>query len=182
MVVTAPKDGNELRNLLATAAECNKSFSIRYPKGSSRRFDMAQKPELLKLGEWEQLSKGTKVAILATGTMVGMVEDNLKSITDSLGFSPTLINSRFIKPLDVSMLTLINKDYDAVITIEEGCIAGGFGSAVVEYYNDVGGSIKIGRMGVPDNFIEHGRRQELLDSLNLNPTGIVNKIKVILDI
>ena len=182
MVVTAPKDGNELRNLLATAAECNKSFSIRYPKGSSRRFDKAQKPELLKLGEWEQLSKGTKVAILATGTMVGMVEDNLKSITDSLGFSPTLINSRFIKPLDVSMLTLLNKDYDAVITIEEGCIAGGFGSAVVEYYNDVGGSIKIGRMGVPDNFVEHGSRQELLDSLNLNPTGIVNKIKVILDI
>jgi 1-deoxy-D-xylulose-5-phosphate synthase len=182
MVVTAPKDGNELRNLLATAAKCNKSFSIRYPKGSSRRFDKAQEPELLKLGEWEQLSRGTKVAILATGTMVGMVEDNLKSITDSLGFSPTLINSRFIKPLDASMLTLINKNYDAVITIEEGCIAGGFGSAVVEYYNDVGSSIKIGRMGVPDNFVEHGSRQELLDSLNLNPTGIVNKIKVILDI
>lgn len=182
MVVTAPKDGNELRNLLATAAECNKSFSIRYPKGSSRRFDKAQKPELLKLGEWEQLSKGTTVAILATGTMVGMIEDNLKSITDSLGFSPTLINSRFIKPLDVSMLTLINKDYDAVITIEEGCIVGGFGSAVVGYYNDVGSSIKIGRMGVPDNFVEHGTRQELLDSLNLNPTGVVNKIKVILDI
>ena len=80
------------------------------------------------------------------------------------------------------MLTLINKNYDAVITIEEGCIAGGFGSAVVEYYNDVGSSIKIGRMGVPDNFVEHGSRQELLDSLNLNPTGIVNKIKVILDI
>ncbi|MDB3868628.1 1-deoxy-D-xylulose-5-phosphate synthase [Candidatus Marinimicrobia bacterium] len=182
MVVTAPKDGNELRDLLATAAECNKSFSIRYPKGSSRRFDKDQKPKILKLGEWEQLAKGKKVAILATGTMVGIVEDNLKSITASLGFSPTLINSRFIKPLDESMLKSISEEYDAIITIEEGCLAGGFGSAVIEYYNDISDTIKVGRMGIPDNFVEHGSREELLNSLDLNSTGIVNKIKIILSI
>ena len=180
MVVTAPKDGNELRNLLATAAASKKSFSIRYPKGSSRSFHMNQAPELLNIGKWEELAEGSKVAILATGTMVGIVDDNLEIITKALGFSPTLINARFIKPLDESMLKKIGEQYYAILTMEEGCLSGGFGSAVVEYYNDIGRSIKVGRMGIPDIFVDHGTRKELLDGLNLNSKGVVNKIKMIL--
>jgi 1-deoxy-D-xylulose-5-phosphate synthase len=180
MVVTAPKDGNELRNLLATATTSKKSFSIRYPKGSSRKFDINRAPEILKIGVWEELTKGAKIAILASGSMVGIVEDNLKSISETLGFTPTLINARFIKPLDKSMLLSLCKEYDAILTMEEGCLAGGFGSAVVEYYNDIGSSVKISRMGIPDNFIEHDSREALLDSLDLNSIGVVNKIKAIL--
>ena len=181
MVVTAPKDGNELRNLLATATISNKSFSIRYPKESSRKFDINQTPEILKIGVWEELTKGVKIVILASGSMVAIVEDNLKIISQALGFSPSLINARFIKPLDESMLISFEGKYDAILTMEEGCLAGGFGSAVIEYYNDIGSSVKIARMGIPDNFVEHGSRAELLDSLDLNSMGIVNKIKAILE-
>ena len=180
MVVTAPKDGNELRNLLATATTLNRSFSIRYPKGSSRNFDKSKTPEILKIGEWEKLSSGVKVAILATGSMVAIVEDNLNAISQALNFSPTLINARFIKPLDKLMLVSLCEEYDAILTMEEGCLAGGFGSAIIEHYNDIGHSIKIARMGIPDDFIQHGSREELLDDLGLNSIGIVNKIKDIL--
>jgi len=180
MVVTAPKDGNELRNLLATATTSNRSFSIRYPKGSSRKFDRDKAPEILTIGTWEQLTKGSRIAILAAGSMVGIVEDNLNAISEALDFSPTLINARFIKPLDKSMLVSLCEEYDAILTMEEGCLAGGFGSAVIEHYNDIGRSVKIARMGIPDDFIQHGSREELLNSLGLNSMGIVNKIKDIL--
>jgi len=180
MVVTAPKDGNELRNLLATATTSNRSFSIRYPKGSSRKFDRDKAPEILTIGTWEQLTKGSRIAILAAGSMVGIVEDNLNAISEALDFSPTLINARFIKPLDKSMLVSLCEEYDAILTMEEGCLAGGFGSAVIEHYNDIGSSVKIARMGIPDDFIQHGSREELLNSLGLNSIGIVNKIKDIL--
>ena len=180
MIVTAPKDGNELKNLLATATASRKSFSIRYPKSSSRNFDKSRTPELLKIGEWEKLNSGDKVAILATGSMVAIVEDNLDFISKEVGFAPTLINARFIKPLDTPMLSSLSKKYDAIITMEEGCLAGGFGSAVIEYFNDIGSQINVSRMGIPDNFIEHGTRKELLDSLNLNANGVISNIKVIL--
>jgi len=180
MVVTAPKDGNELRNLLATATTSNRSFSIRYPKGSSRKFDRDKAPEILTIGTWEQLTKGSRIVILAAGSMVAIVEDNLNAISEALDFSPTLINARFIKPLDKSMLVSLCEEYDAILTMEEGCLAGGFGSAVIEHYNDIGRSVKIARMGIPDDFIQHGSREELLDSLGLNSMGIVNKIKDIL--
>ena len=134
----------------------------------------------MKIGEWEQLINGNNVAILATGSMVAVVEDNLDVINNELGFTPTLINARFIKPLDKSMLVSLREEYDAILTMEEGCLAGGFGSAVIEYYNDMGIKIKIGRMGIPDNFVGHGTRNELLDSLDLNSMGVVNKIKLIL--
>tara|TARA_B110000467_G_C18334920_1_gene496677 strand:- start:2463 stop:4340 length:1878 start_codon:yes stop_codon:yes gene_type:complete len=180
IIVTAPKDGNELKNLLATATASRKSFSIRYPKSSSRNFDKSRTPELLKIGEWEKLNSGDKVAILATGSMVAIVEDNLDFISKEVGFAPTLINARFIKPLDTSMLSSLSKKYDAIITMEEGCLAGGFGSAVLEYFNDIGSQINVSRMGIPDNFIEHGTRKELLDSLNLNANGVISNIEVIL--
>ena len=180
IIVTAPKDGNELKNLLATATASRKSFSIRYPKSSSRNFDKSRTPELLKIGEWEKLNSGDKVAILATGSMVAIVEDNLDFISKGVGFAPTLINARFIKPLDTPMLSSLSKKYDAIITMEEGCLAGGFGSAVLEYFNDIGSQINVSRMGIPDNFIEHGTRKELLDSLNLNANGVISNIEVIL--
>ena len=180
IIVTAPKDGNELKNLLATATASRKSFSIRYPKSSSRNFDKSRTPELLKIGEWEKLNSGDKVAILATGSMVAIVEDNLDFISKGVGFAPTLINARFIKPLDTPMLSSLSKKYDAIITMEEGCLAGGFGSAVIEYFNDIGSQINVSRMGIPDNFIEHGTRKELLDSLNLNANGVISNIEVIL--
>ncbi len=176
MVVTAPKDGNELRDLLYTATLNNKSFSIRYPKGSSRNFDLNKKPNKLEIGSWEKLNKGEKIAVIASGSMVGMVQDAIDDIANQVGFIPTLINARFIKPLDEGILLEISKTHSQIITIEEGCLAGGLGSGVLEFLNMNSININIKCMGIPDNFVEHGTRSELLDSLSLNAQGVVHLI------
>ncbi len=176
MVISAPKDGNELRDLLFTATQNNKSFSIRYPKGSSRKFDLNLNPNKLEIGTWEQLNQGENVAIIATGSMVGMTQDSIEEISNQIGFKPTLINARFIKPFDEKMLLEITKTHTHLITIEEGCLAGGFGAGILEYLNRNQVKTDINCMGIPDNYIEHGTRSELLDSLSLNAQGIVQLI------
>ena len=117
MIVSAPKDGNELRNLIATALYSCKNFSIRYPKDSSRKYDVNKSAEILQIGRWEILHKGTESAILAVGSMVGMVLDTKKEIYSELGYLPTIINARFIKPLDAELLINICKDHPNIITI-----------------------------------------------------------------
>ena len=176
MVVSAPKDGNELRDLLYTATKNNKSFSIRYPKGSSRKFDLNLNPRQLEIGSWEQLNQGKNIAIIATGSMVGMVQDSLEEISNQIGFKPSLINARFIKPFDEKMLLKISKTHANLITIEEGSLAGGFGGSLLEYLNRNQIKINVNCMGIPDNYVEHGTRSELLDSLSLNAHGIVQLI------
>ena len=118
MVVTAPKDGDELRNLLATALGSDMPFSIRYPKASSRSFSMNASPELLKIGKWEIVNKGEKDVILAVGSMVAMVEDGMNEILSKVGYLPTIINARFIKPMDEDLLYDLCLKYNKIITIE----------------------------------------------------------------
>jgi len=153
------------------------SMSIRYPKDTSYKFDEDIAPEILEIGSWEKLESGEKVAILATGSMVGVANSNYSSISESLGFNPMLVNSRFIKPMDLNMLNEIENEFDLIITMEEGALNGGFGSAVVEYYSDKNFKSKIVRMGIPDEFVEHATRQELLNDLGLSKDGLIQKIK-----
>jgi 1-deoxy-D-xylulose-5-phosphate synthase len=181
LIVSAPKDGNELRNLLETAVESKKAFSIRYPKDTSYVFDENKEPELLKIGSWEILNKGSKIAILAVGSMVQVAMDSIQGIEKELGFMPTIINARFIKPLDTNLLKELTRDHTALLTVEEGVLMGGFGSAILEYLEETKIKISVSRMGVPDSWVEHAERQQQLDQLGLNPTGILNNIKRLLD-
>lgn len=178
IIITAPKDGNELKNLIATGLTLEKqSISIRYPKDTSYFYDENLSPEILNIGSWEKLEEGIKVAILATGSMVGVVKSNYELITEKLGFSPLLVNSRFIKPMDTDMLDEIEKEFDLIITMEEGALNGGFGSAVLEYFSDKNLNTNVIRMGIPDKFVEHATRQELLNELGLSANGLIHKIK-----
>ncbi len=178
LIITAPKDGNELKNLLATGLTLDKkSMSIRYPKDTSYYYDENTTPEILEIGSWEELIKGEDVAILAVGSMVGVVKENYKEICNRLGFSPTLINARFIKPLDCKLLNKISEKYNLIITMEEGALNGGFGSAVLEYYSDNNLNNNVMRMGIPDKFVEHASRSELLEELGLSPNGLIQLIK-----
>lgn len=178
LIITAPKDGNELKNLLATGLTLDKkSMSIRYPKDTSYYYDENTSSEILEIGSWEELMKGENVAILAVGSMVGVVKENYKEICNHLGFSPTLINARFIKPLDRKLLNKISEKYDLIITMEEGALNGGFGSAVLEYYSDNNLNNNVMRMGIPDKFVEHASREELLEELGLSPNGLIQLIK-----
>ena len=178
MIVTAPKDGNELRNLLATGLESQRNFSIRYPKTSSRNFDPEGKPQLLEIGSWEILQKGDDVAILAVGSMVGMVFDAKNKINQNLGFSPTLVNARFIKPFDSDLLIELCASHKTLLTIEEGVLSGGFGSAVSTFLHENNFTNKLIRLGIPDNFVEHGTRKELLEDLGLTSDNIISLLKI----
>ena len=178
LIITAPKDGDELKNLIATGLKLEKkSMAIRYPKDTAYKYDESSEAKILKIGTWETLHSGRKTVILATGSMVGMVNKNYDVITNQLGFKPELINARFIKPMDVDLLDEIEKKFDLIITMEEGALNGGFGSGVLEYFSDNHFKTKIIRMGIPDKFIEHATRTELLEELGLSSNGLIKIIK-----
>ena len=175
IVIAAPRNGNELDNLLITALNNNIPFCIRYPKASSIQYDESIDGEVLDIGVWEKLHKGSKVAILATGSTVEIASNSLEEINQKFGFYPSLINCRFIKPLDYSCLDELVKTHDYIITMEEGAIKGGFGNSILNYYKHAD-SLKVDMLGIPDSFIEHGTRQELLDLVGLNTNSLINLI------
>ena len=175
IVIAAPRNGNELDNLLVTALNNNVPFCIRYPKASSIQYDQSINGQILDIGVWENLHKGSKVAILSTGSTVEIALNSLEEINQKFGFYPSLINCRFIKPLDYNCLDELIKEHDYIITMEEGAVKGGFGNSILDYYK-CSDSLKIDMLGIPDSFIEHGTRQDLLDLVGLNTNSLINLI------
>ncbi|MGB9852683.1 MAG: 1-deoxy-D-xylulose-5-phosphate synthase [Candidatus Kapaibacteriota bacterium] len=175
MIVTAPKDEQELRNLLYSAIyHYPGPVSIRYPRGKALGVPFSDF-EAIPFGKWEFLFDGDDVAILAVGKMV--VNSILaRDLLLTKGITPAIVNARFIKPLDEEMLHQIANKYEYIITIEEGTVVGGFGSAVAEFLarNNLKNELTI--HGIPDKFIEHGTQEELLASIELDPRGIAQKI------
>ncbi len=176
IVIMAPKDEAELRNMLYTATEYKGGpVALRYPRGSALGVEVKEGFELIEIGKSEKLNDGEDVAILAVGSMVEYskkVVDNLKET----GISPALFNMRFIKPLDTKELDNIANKYDKIITIEENALVGGFGSGILEYFNDNNYKNEILRIGLPDKFIDHGTQAELHNILEIDPEGITSKI------
>ena len=179
IVICAPKDGNELQDLMFTGINHKKGpFAIRYPKSSSINYNDSLPPQKIKIGTWENIKKGDKIAILAVGSMVGEVEKALSQNIDK-SINPTLINARYIKPIDKIKLNEISKNFSSILTIEEGSLEGGFGSAVLSYLTEIKYKGDFYKLGIPDSFIEHGDRSELLDNLGLSSSKILQKIQEI---
>ena len=176
IVVAAPRDGNELDSLLATALESNVAFCIRYPKSHSINYDNNIAKNIIDIGSWEYLREGDKVAILAVGSTVDIAEKSLDLIKEKFNFIPTLVNCRFIKPFDDKILNDVINKHKFIITMEEGIIKGGFGSSILNYCHNKGSLIRVKSLGIKDEFIEHATRNELLDSVNLNESSIINSI------
>jgi len=177
MIVTAPKDGNELRNLIATAIKTRKPFSIRYPKADCRKFILNGKPEIIEVGKWEIVNKGINDVILAVGPMVGMLIDGMAEMKKTIGYLPTIINARFIKPMDTELLHKLCREYDKILTIEEGILIGGFGSAVNDFMMENKYDNTLFRLGIPDKFINHGDRKDLLEDVGLSLNNISSILK-----
>ena len=177
LIVAAPKDGNELRNLMYTALDQNtKPFMIRYPRSSSFEFDKIGQTDLIPTGNWEKVITGKDVAILAVGSMVKpSLEAAIELTKDKV--SCEVINCRFIQPMDEEYLDSIINKFDKIVTIEEGVINGGFGSGVSGWLTDNNYSGNIKRIGIPNKFITHGNRDILLNEIGLDKSGIVKKIK-----
>ena len=175
IIIAAPKDGNELDNLILTALETNKPFCIRYPKSNSINYHQTNISKVLDIGSWETLKNGKKVAILATGSMVEIATKSIEVINSKFSFNPTVVNCRFIKPLDTKMLDEIISSHEILITMEEGILTGGFGSSIVNYTKNM--NIVIETMGIKDEYVEHGTRKELLDLVGLNTDSLINLIE-----
>lgn len=182
MIVSAPRNGKELRDILYTALnQSQHPFSIRYPKAIAEDFDLDGQADLIPVGNWEVVRKGKDIAILAVGPQV---DDALKAAKylDDLKVSAEVVNCRFIKPMDEDYLGTLEKRFEKIITIEEGVITGGFGEGVATWLmkNNYKGSIDI--LGLPDDFVEHGPRNILLKDIGLDRDGIIRSANSLLTI
>ena len=181
MIVASPKNGNEFRNLLYTALEVtNRPFAIRYPKASSVEFDENGQAQLQPIGNWGVERNGSDAVIMAVGPMV---YDAIKAAEklDLKGISCEVVDCQFIKPMDESYLQTVLEKFKAVVTIEEGVINGGFGDGVAAWLSDKGFKGSVKRLGFPDNFIEHGSRNQLLQDLGLDTDGLVNAVSALVE-
>jgi 1-deoxy-D-xylulose-5-phosphate synthase len=179
MVVMAPGDSHDLEAMLRFALSLEQPASIRYPKATAETITGARAG--IELGKAEVLQTGHDIAIVCCGTQLldcVLAAERLKK----RGISVRLINARFIKPLDINVLRSAIEECDAVVTVEEASLAGGFGSAVLEAAAAANlNTQRVFRLGIPDRFIEHGDRAELLASLRLDSTGIVHTCLAAID-
>ncbi len=176
LIIFAPMNEMELRNILYTAQlGLEHPIAIRYPRGRGTTIDWKNPFSKIEISKGKQISKGSKIAILTIGTIGNTIIEIEKSLPKN---TIAHFNMRFIKPLDEIILHQIFKQYDIIITIEDGTIVGGFGSAILEFASNNNYQNKtIKRLGVPDNFIEHGKVYELKKIVGLNSASILNTIK-----
>ena len=177
MVVAAPMDESDLRNMMYTASDKQSGpFSIRYPRGTGTVIDWRKDFEEVPIGKGRRLRNGDNVAVLsigAIGTEAIKALDNLKK----KGVSAAHYDMRYVKPLDDVMLHEVFAKFKSVITLEDGVIQGGFGSAVTEWMMDQGYSSKVTRMGIPDRWIEHGTQAELYAECGYSAESIEIKVE-----
>ena len=180
MIIMAPKDESELRDMLFTAVNYKDGpIAIRYPRGSALGVHIKEKLAEINIGEAEKISSGDDIALLAVGNMVEYAKIASATLL-SEGIHCEIINMRFVKPLDTQMLDDISSRFDKIITLEENTLVGGFGTGVVEYFSDNKYKNEILRIGLPDQFIDHGTQKELHKILEIDPEGIVKKVRKLL--
>lgn len=178
MTIMAPKDESELRDMFYTAVEhCDGPVAIRYPRGSALGVPLKDGFDKIELGKGETLIEGEDVAFLALGKMVEY-SLNATEMLNEEGVKAEVINMRFAKPLDEQKLDEIASKFNKIITLEESSLKGGFGSGVLEYFAEKNYKNDILRIGLPDEFIEHGTQQELHAQLGIDAEGIREKVKV----
>tara|TARA_B100000497_G_C7694251_1_gene423260 strand:- start:1951 stop:3813 length:1863 start_codon:yes stop_codon:yes gene_type:complete len=175
MVVSAPKDGNELQDLLYTATKNNDGpFSIRYPKETSHNFEKSSS-KIIPIGSWEVLNKGEDVLILAVGSMVKRSLD-IVDILKEINIDAEVVNCRFIKPMDLKYLDNNYRNFSKIVTIEEGVLDGGFGESILSWASSKNIKNDILNLGLPNDFVDHGPRNILLEEVGLDSKSLYKKI------
>ena len=176
MVVMAPKDASELRNMMYTAVNYNGPASIRYPRGSAVGDIQEGEFTQLPIGKGEILSgDGSGIVLMAAGSMVKQAVEAARILAQA-NIKTTVCNMRFVKPLDTELIDEMAKKGQLLVTLEENALAGGFGSAVLEYLNDSGQCKPVLRFGIKDEFIEQGSCPELLELCGLLPQQIADRL------
>jgi len=173
----------ELRNLMFTAQlpRQEKAFSIRYPRGQGVMPDWQEPFQEIEIGKGRQLREGDDLAILT----IGHIGNYATAVCDKLrkqGISIAHFDMRFVKPLDEELLIQVFSKHNKIITVEDGCIQGGFGSAILEFMADNNYSALVKRLGIPDKVVEHGEQHELHRECNFDETGIEEAVLALLEI
>lgn len=182
LVVSAPMNEAELRNLMFTAQQENMGpFSIRYPRGNGMMTEWKTPLKKIKVGTGRKVSSGNDLAILTLGHPGNFAQAAIEELKSS-GASVAHYDMRFVKPLDETMLHEIFAKFDKVITVEDGCLMGGFGSAVIEFMVDQRYSSQVVRLGMPDHYVHHGTQEELWADCGYDKNAIVATIKQMLNL
>lgn len=176
MIVFAPRNEIELRDIMFTAQlGLAQPIAIRYPRGRGHLLDWKKAYKKIQIGTGAELKKGEKIAILTVGTTYDIAQSVVKKI-NYLG----LYDMRFIKPLDEGLLHRICESYKAIITLEDGMLYGGFGSAIIEFASEHNYMLKIKTIGIPDQFVDHGSTQKLKESVGLTSESLQKEIESLL--
>ncbi len=180
MIVAAPMNEQELRNMMFTAqAENHGPFSIRYPRGNGVMTNWKTPLKALRVGEGRKVTSGEDIAILTIGHVGNFAQTAIDRLKEE-GASVAHYDMRFVKPIDETMLHEVFTKFDKVITIEDGCIMGGFGSAVIEFMADNHYHARVVRLGIPDKYIHHGTPEELHADCGFDATAIAAKVRELL--
>ena len=178
LTILSPINEQELANMLYTAQSWKSGpIAIRYPRGKGVILSAIQKPYKLEIGKANVLTTGGNIAVLSIGAIGNEVSKALSMLAEEAIYV-SHYDMRSVKPLDKELLTTIFNDYSSIITIEDGVISGGFGSAILEFKNQYELTSSIEILGLPDHFIEHGTQKELYQELGLDSSGIYKTIKV----
>ena len=180
MVVSAPMNEAELRNLMYTAQLPREgAFSIRYPRGKGVMTDWKTPLEEIEVGTGRVITEGEELAILTIGHVGNYAAQVTKQLTGQ-GIHPGHYDMRFVKPLDEALLHKIFSKYKKIITVEDGCLMGGFGSAVLEFMSENNYHAQVKRLGIPDRIVEHGEQIQLQNECGFGPDGIAAAVKEML--
>ena len=181
MVVSAPMNEVELRNLMFTAQKLNNSpFTIRYPRGKGVTINWKLKMKEIKVGTGRVLCEGKNLAILSIGHIGNYATSAINQLNQG-GIYPSHYDMRFVKPLDEKLLHEVMKKHKYILTVEDGCIIGGFGSSIIEFMSDNNYNNTIQRLGIPDKIIEHGSQDELYHECEYDSDAIYKFCKKMID-
>ena len=182
MVVSAPMNEEELRNLMFSAQLEDKGpFTIRYPRGNGVMLDWKTTFKEIKTGKGRKITNGEDIAILSIGHPGNFAQEAIAKMSDA-GISIAHYDMRFVKPLDEMLLHEIFSKFKKIITIEDGCIMGGFGSAIIEFMVDQKYQSEVVRLGIPDEYIHHGTQEELWDECGFDVAAIIKTIEKLVSI
>jgi 1-deoxy-D-xylulose-5-phosphate synthase len=177
MVVMSPKDENELRHMIATMVEYKGGpIATRYPRDYGYGVPCDEPLKVLEIGKAEVLRRGGDVALVGIGSMV-MACVKAADLLASEGIKAWVINARFVKPLDASLISEIASSVALIVTAEENVVRGGFGSAVSEMLLERGINTPLAILGLPDRFVGHGRRYDLLKEMGISHEGIAQAVR-----
>ena len=180
MIVAAPMNESELRNMMYTAQlpREGEAFTIRYPRGQGVMPEWRTEMQKVAIGTGRKVSDGENVAVLTIGH-IGNYAIKAKEMLAEEQLNPAHYDMRFVKPLDEELLHDIFRNFKKVVTVEDGCLMGGFGSAVLEFMAENGYAAQVTRLGIPDRIVEHGTQEQLHAECSFHPEGIADAVRAL---